>query len=194
MTDCAPQGNDPGYMWAMTVLGFWLKLAIGVLGACLTLLWLLQVLLYIFISPPLSPFLNDMFVRLDRVFPLFGTFAFALFCFYLIGKSSYTSCLLHTLNIILRYLSKCQGMIRNTTLWKKFWHFIWYGRSICKIKWTLCMSYKHLHFKNSYAPTIKEDRCRQNWRIYHMHNTCFSAQQLLHSYQSLHIPHLGEIW
>ena len=81
------QGNDPGYMWAMTVLGFWLKLVIGVLGACLTVLWLLQVLLYIFISPPLSPFLNELFVRLDRVFPLFGTFAFALFCFYLIGKT-----------------------------------------------------------------------------------------------------------
>ena len=87
----ALQGNDPGYMWAMTVLSFWLKLAIGVLGACLTLLWILQVLLYIFIYPPLTPFLNDMFIRLDRVFPLFGTFAFALFCFYLISESSIAS-------------------------------------------------------------------------------------------------------
>lgn len=82
----ALQGSDPGYMWAMTVLGFWLKLAIGILGACLTTLWLLQVLLYIFIHPPISPFLNELFVRLDNIFPLFGTFAFALFCFYLIGK------------------------------------------------------------------------------------------------------------
>ena len=101
MTGCASQGNDPGYMWAMTVLSFWLKLTIGILGACLTLLWLLQVLLYIFIYPPISPFLNEMFVRLDRVFPLFGTFAFALFCFYLIGESSQTCGLLQTIDLLL---------------------------------------------------------------------------------------------
>lgn len=41
--------------------------------------------LYLFTDPPLSPFLNEMFMRLDAAFPLFGTAAFALFCFYLIG-------------------------------------------------------------------------------------------------------------
>jgi LMBR1 domain-containing protein 1 len=38
-----------------------------------------------FANPPISPFLNSLFVKLDSVFPLFGTAAFALFCFYLIG-------------------------------------------------------------------------------------------------------------
>ena len=36
-------------------------------------------------SPPLTPFLNTAFIRLDGVFPLFGTAFFALYCFYLLG-------------------------------------------------------------------------------------------------------------
>ena len=46
---------------------------------------LLQVILYVFVYPPVTPFLNEAFVSMDNVFPLFGTFAFAVFCFYLIG-------------------------------------------------------------------------------------------------------------
>lgn len=41
--------------------------------------------LYLFTNPPFSPFLNSIFVRLDSAFPLFGTTAFAIFCFYLIS-------------------------------------------------------------------------------------------------------------
>ena len=41
-------------------------------------------------TPPISPFLNAFFVTLDNVFPLFGTVAFAVFCFYLIGALSHT--------------------------------------------------------------------------------------------------------
>ena len=37
------QGDDPGYLWAITVLWFWAQLVIGVVGACLTICWLLQV-------------------------------------------------------------------------------------------------------------------------------------------------------
>ncbi len=40
---------------------------------------------YIFVSPPLTPFLNTAFIKMDGVFPLFGTALFALFCFYLMG-------------------------------------------------------------------------------------------------------------
>ena len=36
-------------------------------------------------SPPLTPFLNTAFIKMDGVFPLFGTALFALFCFYLMG-------------------------------------------------------------------------------------------------------------
>ena len=98
----------------MTVLSFWLKLAIGIIGACLTLLWLLQVLLYVFIYPPLSPFLNQVFVRLDSVFPLFGTFAFALFCFYLIGKSPFSG--YHTSYDLISELSTSQRKASDGTL------------------------------------------------------------------------------
>ena len=48
----------------------------------------MQVILYMFANPPISPLLNSLFVKLDSVFPLFGTFAFAVFCFYLIGALS----------------------------------------------------------------------------------------------------------
>ena len=51
----------------------------------LSLAWLLHIILYLFVYPPVTPFLNSLFIDLDNVFPLFGTFAFAVFCFYLIG-------------------------------------------------------------------------------------------------------------
>lgn len=80
------QGEDPSYMWVLIVLGYWLRLVLGIISAILSIAWLLQVVLYIFLSPPLDPFLNNMFKALDAVFPLFGTAAFAVFCFYLIGE------------------------------------------------------------------------------------------------------------
>ncbi len=79
------QGTDPDYMWAIIVMLYWLKLAAGIIAGALTILWLVHVVLYIFLSPPLYPFLNTFFKAMDTVFPLFGTLAFAVFCFYLIG-------------------------------------------------------------------------------------------------------------
>lgn len=73
-------------MWAITVIGFYLKLLFGVLGVVLSVCWIVQVVVYVFIQPPASPFLNSLFTRLDSVFGLFGVAAFALFCFYIIGK------------------------------------------------------------------------------------------------------------
>ena len=40
-----------------------------------------------FANPPISPFLNSLFITLDGAFPLFGTAAFAICCFYLICAS-----------------------------------------------------------------------------------------------------------
>ncbi|KAK2373380.1 LIMR family protein [Trifolium repens] len=34
--------------------------------------------------PPLSPFLNEVFIKLDDIWGLLGTAAFAFFCFYLL--------------------------------------------------------------------------------------------------------------
>ena len=85
------QGEDPDYAWALTVIGFYLKLLFGLLGVVLSVCWLVQIVVYIFISPPATPFLNSMFTRLDKIFGLFGVAAFALFCFYIIGEPSHLS-------------------------------------------------------------------------------------------------------
>jgi hypothetical protein len=82
------QSTDPDYAWAVTVIIFYLKLLFGVVGVVLSICWLLQILLYIFVYPPVTPFLNTLFTDLDNAFPLFGTVAFGIFCFYLIGKPS----------------------------------------------------------------------------------------------------------
>ena len=79
-----PQGEDREASWMMTITGYYVKLVLGVASAIVSLLWLLHIALYIFMSPPASPFLNDFFVTLDSVWGLFGTSAFALFCFYII--------------------------------------------------------------------------------------------------------------
>ena len=79
------QSTDPDYAWAVTVMIFYLKGAFGVVGIGLSICWLLQILLYIFVYPPVTPFLNTLFIQLDSAFPLFGTVAFGIFCFYLIG-------------------------------------------------------------------------------------------------------------
>ena len=44
----------------------------------------MHILVYMFLSPPLDPLLNTMFIDMDKVFGLFGTAAFAVFCFYLV--------------------------------------------------------------------------------------------------------------
>jgi len=79
-----PQGEDREANWMMTVSGYYAKLVLGVVSGIVSLTWLLHIGLYVFPSPPASPFLNDFFVALDAAWGLFGTSAFALFCFYLI--------------------------------------------------------------------------------------------------------------
>ncbi len=79
------QGTDPDYVWAVTVMLYWLKLAAGIVAGALSALWLVHVVLFVFLSPPLHPFLNAFFKAMDSVFPLFGTLAFAVFCSHLIG-------------------------------------------------------------------------------------------------------------
>lgn len=80
-----PQGEDPAASWVMTVMGYWLKLFAGVAALALTICWILQVILYVLIDPPVSPFLNDAFIAANDVFALFGTILFGLFVFYLQG-------------------------------------------------------------------------------------------------------------
>jgi len=43
---------------------FYLKLLLAVVSAVLSVCWLLQVVLYMFTAPPISPFLNTFFITL----------------------------------------------------------------------------------------------------------------------------------
>ena len=79
-----PQGEDADVTWVATVMWYAVRFVMGIISVCLTIMWLLQVIIYMFFSPPFSPLLNLMFIDADNVFSLFGTGMFALFSFYLI--------------------------------------------------------------------------------------------------------------
>ncbi|XP_009377765.2 LIMR family protein At5g01460 [Pyrus x bretschneideri] len=79
-----PQGEKAETTWAMTVLGYLAKLVLGILGLIVSVAWIAHIIIYLLISPPLSPFLNEVFIKLDDVWGLLGTVAFAFFCFYLL--------------------------------------------------------------------------------------------------------------
>jgi len=64
----------------------WLCTAIlGFLAAILSITWYAHIILYLFISPPPTIFLNALFIELDNAFSLFGTAAYGLFSFYLLA-------------------------------------------------------------------------------------------------------------
>ncbi|KAK6928844.1 hypothetical protein RJ641_005049, partial [Dillenia turbinata] len=46
--------------------------------------WVAHIVIYLLIDPPLSSFLNDAFIKLDDIWGLLGTIAFAFFCLYLL--------------------------------------------------------------------------------------------------------------
>eukprot|EP00325_Prymnesiales_sp_UTEX-LB-985_P002044 CAMPEP_0174700544 /NCGR_PEP_ID=MMETSP1094-20130205/5468_1 /TAXON_ID=156173 /ORGANISM="Chrysochromulina brevifilum, Strain UTEX LB 985" /LENGTH=477 /DNA_ID=CAMNT_0015898047 /DNA_START=144 /DNA_END=1577 /DNA_ORIENTATION=+ len=56
----------------------------GMLASIISIAWYVHILLYIFVSPPPTTFLNEFFSILDGVFPLFGVLAYGLFSFYLL--------------------------------------------------------------------------------------------------------------
>ncbi|KNC53710.1 LIMR family protein [Thecamonas trahens ATCC 50062] len=59
-------------------------LVLGIFCGLASFLWVLHIILYMMVDPPASPFLNDMFIDLDKAFPLFGTSAYALFTLFLL--------------------------------------------------------------------------------------------------------------
>ena len=79
-----PQGEDRDVRWTLTVMGYYGHLAAGVVSAIVSTAWIVHVCVYVFPDQPPGTFLNGFFVALDSVWGLFGTVAFALFCFYLI--------------------------------------------------------------------------------------------------------------
>ena len=78
------QGEDRDTSWVVYVLSFWFSLIIGILFVIVAISWIVHIVVYILISPPLHPLLNSMFSALDDVFPLFGVIAFSIWCFFLI--------------------------------------------------------------------------------------------------------------
>ncbi|WOL00660.1 hypothetical protein Cni_G09373 [Canna indica] len=79
-----PQGEQAETTWALTVLGYLAKLVLGVVGLIISVAWVAHIVIYLLIEPPISPFLNEVFIKLDSVWGLLGTAAFAFFCFYLL--------------------------------------------------------------------------------------------------------------
>ncbi|XP_027191681.1 LIMR family protein At5g01460-like [Cicer arietinum] len=79
-----PQGEQAETTWALTVLGYLAKFVLGVLGFIVSVAWVAHIIIYLLIDPPLSPFLNEVFIKLDDIWGLLGTAAFAFFCFYLL--------------------------------------------------------------------------------------------------------------
>eukprot|EP00249_Psilotum_nudum_P011446 c23182_g1_i1 orf=622-2163(-) len=79
-----PQGEQADAAWAVTVLGYLAKLFLGLIGFCVSVLWVVHIIVYMLIQPPVSPFLNQIFIKLDDAWGLLGTVAFAFFSFYLL--------------------------------------------------------------------------------------------------------------
>lgn len=79
-----PQGEKAEATWAFTVLGYLAKFVLGIIGLIISIAWVAHIVIYLLINPPLSSFLNEVFIKLDDLWGLLGTAAFAFFCFYLL--------------------------------------------------------------------------------------------------------------
>ncbi|EFJ32053.1 hypothetical protein SELMODRAFT_75198 [Selaginella moellendorffii] len=84
LEEAYPQGEKADTTWALTVLGYLSKLLLGLVGLVVSGAWVAHIIVYMLIKPPFSSFLNQVFIKLDDVWGLLGTVAFAFFCLYLI--------------------------------------------------------------------------------------------------------------
>jgi LMBR1 domain-containing protein 1 len=62
----------------------YVKLGLGVFFAGLSVLWLLQIVLAVITTPPVTPFLSLYLITFDVWFPMFGNLTYALFSLYLL--------------------------------------------------------------------------------------------------------------
>jgi LMBR1 domain-containing protein 1 len=67
----------------MYQLGFILLGLLGLIGLAVSTMWIIHIVIYMLPPVPIHPMLNEVFMKLDQVFPLFGVAAFAAFCCYL---------------------------------------------------------------------------------------------------------------
>lgn len=80
------QGQDGEVRWVMYQLGYLATGIMGVIGFCVSGCWLAHIIVYLLPPVPIHPILNEVFIKLDNVFPLFGVAAFGAFCAYLMSK------------------------------------------------------------------------------------------------------------
>jgi len=62
----------------------YISLLLGCCAIIISIFWFIHIIVYVFPSPPLAPFLNNYFSFFDSWFPLFGTLSIAIFTFYLL--------------------------------------------------------------------------------------------------------------
>jgi len=68
----------------LAIIWGYAQLPLAFISAALSILWILHIFLWMATFPPVSPFLNTMFIALDGVFGLFGTAMYAVFALYLL--------------------------------------------------------------------------------------------------------------
>jgi LMBR1 domain-containing protein 1 len=61
------------------------QLILGIISAVLSISWMIQLILEVFLQGLLGPYLSDIFQKLTAAFPLFGVVAYGIFAFYLLA-------------------------------------------------------------------------------------------------------------
>lgn len=93
------QGQDGEVKWVLYQLGYIGTGIMGLLGFCVSGCWLAHIIVYMLPPVPINPILNEVFIKLDGVFPLFGVAAFGAFCAYLMSEWEESQCLSQYSNI-----------------------------------------------------------------------------------------------
>lgn len=78
--ECNPENFRENY----NPLVPWGKLFLGILSCLISFLWIVHIVLYMLLDPPVSTFLNKYLIFFDKWFPLFGTLSVGLFSMYLL--------------------------------------------------------------------------------------------------------------
>ncbi|KAH8970953.1 hypothetical protein BDL97_02G115800 [Sphagnum fallax] len=84
LTEVFPQGEKADTSWALTVISYLTCLFFGIVGIVISVVWLVHIIIFMLVTPPIKPFLNDFFIRLDKAWGLLGTVGFGVFCLYLL--------------------------------------------------------------------------------------------------------------
>jgi len=90
MAAAAMRGTDFNKETPLNLNPLWygLKAFCGMIGAVISLAWVIHIIVFILPQRPLTPFLNNFFIVLEGVaggsFPLFGVLAFAIFGMWLL--------------------------------------------------------------------------------------------------------------